>query len=151
MGTHKVTSCSNMSRWHVVVTNCSVCTGEFLWKSLLLQQNFVIATSCTNSVWFDFLWLVGVTKIFTKILQYTWSDLSLWPVASLCCCNYSPDLYAWSDLLPVICCRDVLLQIVALCVPTFNAWEWRINLLIFFLDLPAQTNTHWTKTTQRKT
>ena len=37
-------------------------TGEFLWKSLSLQQNFVSATSRTDSVWFDILRLVAATK-----------------------------------------------------------------------------------------
>ena len=43
---------------------------------------------------------VAETKIFTKILQYTRSDLSLQRVASPCCCNLSPDLFTWSDLSP---------------------------------------------------
>ena len=93
-----------MSRRHVAATNRFVCTGEFLWKSL--QQNFVPATSCTNSVWFDFLRLVRATKlccgdkIFIKILKYTRSDLSLRYVTPPCCCNGLPDLYTWSDLSP---------------------------------------------------
>ena len=49
-------------RGHITATNRFVCTGEFLWKSLSLQQNFVAATSRTNSVWFDFLRLVAATK-----------------------------------------------------------------------------------------
>ena len=51
-----------MSCWHFVATDHFVCTGEFLWKSLSLQQNFVPATSCTTSNWFDFLWLVAAIK-----------------------------------------------------------------------------------------
>ena len=35
---------------------------KFLWKSLSLQQNYVAATSHTNSVWFDFLQHVAATK-----------------------------------------------------------------------------------------
>jgi len=64
-------------RSHVAVTNCFVCSKEFLWKSLLQQQ-----------------FSVAVTEIFTQILQYTWSDLSQlvnrpvhkeWFVAVICC------------------------------------------------------------------
>ena len=36
---------------------------------------------------------VAATKIFTKILQYTRSDLSLRRVASPCCCKLSPSEY----------------------------------------------------------
>ena len=43
---------------------------------------------------------VAGTKIFTKILLHTRSDLSLRRVAVTCCCNLSPDLYTWSDLSP---------------------------------------------------
>ena len=35
----------------------------------------------------------AATKIFTKILQYTRSDLSLRRVASPCCCKLSPSEY----------------------------------------------------------
>ena len=72
---------------------------KFLWKSLSLQQNYVAATSHTNSVWFDFLQHVAATKfccrakIFTKILQYTWSDLLLRRAVATCCCNLSPSVY----------------------------------------------------------
>ena len=88
-----------MPRRHVAATNRLVRTGGFLWKSFSLQQNFVAATSRTNSVWFDFCDLlqrqnsVRETKIFTKILQYTPSDLSLQRVAATCCCNLSPNVY----------------------------------------------------------
>ena len=57
------TSCSNMLRRHIAATNHFVCTREFLWKSLSPQQNFLAITSCTNSVWFDFLQHVAVTKV----------------------------------------------------------------------------------------
>ena len=52
--TGPATSCSNMLRRHIAATNRFVCTAEILWKSLSLQQNFVTATSRTDSVWFDF-------------------------------------------------------------------------------------------------
>ena len=45
-----------------LATHGFVCTGKFLWKSLSLQQNFVAATSRTNSIWFDYLRHVAVTK-----------------------------------------------------------------------------------------
>ena len=45
-----------------LATHGFVCTGKFLWKSLSVQQNFVGATSRTNSVRFDYLRHVAVTK-----------------------------------------------------------------------------------------
>ena len=41
--TSLVTSCRNM------LSNRFMCTGEFLWKSLSLQQNFVAVTSFKKS------------------------------------------------------------------------------------------------------
>ena len=41
---------------------------------------------------------VAKTKIFTKFLQYTRSDLLLRCVAATCCCNLSPDLYTESNI-----------------------------------------------------
>ena len=83
MCTGRATSCSNKVRRHVAATNCFVCTEEFLLKSLSPQQNFVAATSRKKSNRTEFVRLVAATnsvaatKIFTKILQYTQSDLSL--------------------------------------------------------------------------
>lgn len=37
-----------------------------MWKSLSLKQSFVPATSCTNSVSFDFLRLVAATKFCSR-------------------------------------------------------------------------------------
>ena len=107
-----------MSRRHVAATNRFVCTGEFLWKSLSLQQNFVAATSRTDSVWFDFLRLVAATKFccgdkdfhknspvhtkrfvaatcrFTLLLQLVARPVHMeWYVASTCCCSLSPSMY----------------------------------------------------------
>ena len=93
------TSCSHKVRRHVAATNRFVCTGEFLWKSLSPQQNFVAATSRIISNQTESVRLVAATesvaatKIFTKILQYTRSDLSLQRVAATCCCNLSPSVY----------------------------------------------------------
>ena len=104
--TGRATSCSNKVRRHVAATNRFVCTGEFLWKSLSPQQNFVAATSRKKSNQTESVRLVAATnsvaatKIFTKILQYTRSDLSLQRVAATCCCNLSPSVHrplAFSD------------------------------------------------------
>ena len=82
-----------MSRRHVAATSHFVCTGEFLWKSLLLQQNLSpqqVAQIQSDLIFCDFVQRqnsAAETKIFTKILQYKRSDLSLRRVASLCCCN----------------------------------------------------------------
>ena len=99
MCTGRATSCSNKVRRHVAATNRFVCTGEFLWKSFSLQQNFVAAISRKKSNQTESVRLVAVTnsvaatKIFTKILQYTESDLSLQRVTATCCCNLSPSVY----------------------------------------------------------
>ena len=99
MCTGPATSCSNTVRWHVAATNRFVCTGEFLWKSLSPQQNLVAATSRKKSNQTEFAQLVAATKfcvetkIFTKFLQYTQSDLSPRCVAATCCCNLSPSVY----------------------------------------------------------
>ena len=60
---------------------------------------------------------VAAIKIFTQILQYTQSDLSLRGVAATCCCNYSPDLYTRSDLSPrrVATCRLVTDNLLQMC------------------------------------
>ena len=60
---------------------------------LLLQQ--VAKNQIRLNLW-DLLWRqnsVAATKIFTKILWYTRSNLSLRHVASPCCCNLSPSVY----------------------------------------------------------
>ena len=98
-------------------TNRFLRTGGFLWKSLLLQKNFVAATSRTNSAWFDFLRLVAATKfccgdkdfhktsVHTKrfvaatcrrtvLLQLVARPVHMeWSVAATCCCNLSPSVY----------------------------------------------------------
>ena len=43
-------------------TNLFVFTEEFQWKPLPSEKNFFAATSCPNSVWFDFVWPVRATK-----------------------------------------------------------------------------------------
>ena len=118
MCTGRATSCSNKVRRHFAATNRFVCTGEFLWKSLSLQQNFVSATSRTDSVWFDFLRLVAATKFccgdkdfhknspvhtkrfvaatcrLTLLLQLVALPVHMeWYVAGTCCCILSPSVY----------------------------------------------------------
>ena len=104
-----------MSRRHVAATNRFVCTGEFLWKSLSLQQNFVAATCCKNSNQTEFVRLVAATKfccrdedfykislVHTKLfdaalcrrnmlLQLVARSVHIeWCVAATCCRNLSP-------------------------------------------------------------
>ena len=86
-------------------TNRFVYTREFLWKSLSLQQNFVVTTGGTNSVWFDYfatccsdkilLWRQRFSQTFSRphqaICRY---DVTPQRVAE------SPDLHTRSDLSP---------------------------------------------------
>ena len=73
------------------MTNPSVCSGEFLWKSLTPQQNFVGATYHKKSNQTELVQLVAARKFicrdkdFHKILQDSRSNLSLWCVAATSC------------------------------------------------------------------
>ena len=107
---------------HVAATRCSDKSLRVywrnLWKSLSLQQNFVAATSRTDSVWFDFLRLVAATKFcsgdkdfyknspvhtkrfvaatgrLTLLLQLVARPVHMeWYVAATSCCNLSPSVY----------------------------------------------------------
>ena len=107
---------------HVAATRCSDKSLRVywrnLWKSLSLQQNFVAATSRTDSVWFDFLRLVAATKFccgdkdfhknspvhtmrfvaatcrLTLLLQLVARPVHMeWYVAATCCCNLSLSVY----------------------------------------------------------
>ena len=60
--TCQATSFSNTVRRHVAATNRFLCTGEFFWKYLSMQQNFVAATSCKKSNRTEFVRLVAATK-----------------------------------------------------------------------------------------
>ena len=78
------------TRQQVAATNHFVFTGEFLQKFLSPQQNFVIASSCTESIRMNLCNIllqqnsVSETKIFAEILQYAHSDLLLtW--CTTCC------------------------------------------------------------------
>ena len=81
---HQATCCSNKSQQQVAATNHFACTGEFLKKFLSPRQNFVIASSRTESIRLNLCNIlrqqnsVAETKIFAEILQYTQSDLLLW-------------------------------------------------------------------------
>ena len=86
-------SCSSLSRPNDTATNRSVvCTGEFFVKIFAVSatefcrgnmsaHNWIIKSDriCANPV--------AEKKIFTKILPYTRSDLSLRCVAATCCFN----------------------------------------------------------------
>ena len=60
------TSCRNMLRRHIAATNRFVCTGEFLWQSLSLQQNFIAATCCKKSNQTGFVLLIAATKLYCR-------------------------------------------------------------------------------------
>ena len=63
-------------------------------KSHNFSLTWFFATCCSDKM------LLRRQRFSQKIIQYTRSDLLLRRVASPCCCNYSPDLYTWSDLSP---------------------------------------------------
>ena len=76
---------------HIAATNRFVFYGELLWnlcffnRVLLPQQ---VAQIQPDLILYDLWWWqnsVAKTKIFTKILQYTWGDLSPRCNAATCC------------------------------------------------------------------
>ena len=83
VGTHQATSCSNMLWRHVAATNQFVCSGEFCEN--LCRCNRILSPQQVTKIQSDLIFCyllqrqnsVTETKIFTKILQYTRSDLSL--------------------------------------------------------------------------
>ena len=89
-----IASCRNMLRRHLAATNRFECTGEILWKSLSLQQNFVAATSHTKFclIWFfatcccDKILLQKIQKFSTTHEPICHCDVS-------CCSNLSPSVY----------------------------------------------------------
>ena len=114
----------------VAATNRFVCAGEFLWKFLSPQHNFVAATSRKKSNHTEFVRLVAATKfccidkdfyknspVHTKrfvaatcrrnvLLQLVAGPVHLdWSVAATCCCNFSPSVYRPLKL----CCSIYLL------------------------------------------
>ena len=82
-----------------IMTNHFVCLENFC-ENLCLHNGILSLQQITKKQirlnLCDLLWQqnsVAATKIFTKILQYTRSDLLLRCVASPCCCNLSPSVY----------------------------------------------------------
>ena len=119
--TGRATSCSNKVRRHVAATNSFVCTGEFLGKSLSLQRK----CRCNKSQKIKSGWIC-VTCCGDKILlqrQRSSQKLSSTREA-ICLCDMSPHRVAATSRPTcshgAICRRDVLLQLVALCVPTLT-------------------------------
>ena len=98
-----------------------MCTGEFCEN--LCRCNRILSPQQVAQIQSDLIFCdlfqrqnsVAETEIFTKILQYT---------EAICRCDVSPHLVAATSRRTcshgVICRRDVLLQLVALCVPTFK-------------------------------
>ena len=113
---------------NVAMTNHSLCTGpakscsntlprqiiscvlksKFLWKSLSLEQNFVAATSRKKSNDTEFVQLVAGTKLCFRDKDFHK--------------NYPVHM---TRFVAVMCCRDMLLQLVAL-----NAYwpYWEFNV-----------------------
>ena len=115
VGTHQATSCRNMLRRHIAATNRFVCTGEFLWKSLSLQQNFVAATCCKKSNQTGFVLLIAATKLYCRDKDFHKKFSSTHE--AICRCYASPRHVASTSSRTcthwVICRRDLLLQLVA--------------------------------------
>ena len=107
---------------HVAATRCSDKSLHVYWrifvKIFVAATEFVAPTSCTDSVWFDFLQLVAAKKFFcgdknfhknspvhtkrfgaatcrlTLLLQLvTWPVHTEWSVAATCCSNLSLSVY----------------------------------------------------------
>ena len=107
---------------HVAVTCCSDKSLRLYWKSFVkifvAATEFVATTSPTDSVWFDFLWLVTETKFccrdkdfhknspvhmkwfvaatcrLTLLLQLVACPVHMdWSVTTMCCSNLSPSVY----------------------------------------------------------
>ena len=100
---------------HVVATNRFESSGEFLWKSLSLQQNLVAAKSRTNSVWFYFFLTCCSDKILLRRQRFSQKFSSA--LEAICCCDVSPHRVA-ATCRPnctheVIYRRNVLLQLVS--------------------------------------
>ena len=118
VGTHWATSYSNESRRKI--TPCvqvrrlvaATSNGDASQRQIALcvQENFgenlclcnrvfsqqQVAQILSDLIFCDLLQrqnYVAETKIFTKILQHSPSDLSLRRVAATCCCNLSPSVY----------------------------------------------------------
>lgn len=74
-----------------------ICTGEFLWKSLSRQQNFVIEQIASDLNLCDLLQgqnSLVETRVFTKFSR-THKEFVIWlqSVAAMCWCNLSPSVF----------------------------------------------------------
>ena len=98
---------------------------RILLKILSPLQNFVAATCCTKTNWFNFVRHVAATKFCrgdkilinqaSNIEAFTPGDLSLQPIAAMSACDLPFDCTR-----KAICCSNVLQRFVASCVPAFN-------------------------------
>ena len=80
--THQGTSCSNTLQQQNrlllctgLATSCCkksfVCTGKCFWRSLSLLRSFVVVTSRTNCVWFDFFASCYINKILLQWQRFS--------------------------------------------------------------------------------
>ena len=115
---HWATSCrtcrGDPSQWQIglcVLKN--FCKSLCLLNRILLQQH--VAKNQIRQNLCDLLWWHAETKIFTKILKYTQSDLSLRRVTTTCRCNYklySPNLHTQSDMSPQLVAATCLKSLI---------------------------------------
>ena len=119
----------NKSLKHVAATHRSNkfhrVNRRILSKILSPRQNFVAATCCTKSNWFNFVRHVAATKFCRgdKILinlppnveAFTPGNLSLQPIAAMSAYDLSLDCTH-----KAICCSNVLQRFVASCVPALK-------------------------------
>ena len=94
-------------------TNRFVYTREFLWKSLSLQQNFVVTTGGTNSVWFDYFATCCSDKIL--LWRQRFSQTFSRPHQAICRYDVTPQRVVSRPTCTqgVIYRHDVSLQLVA--------------------------------------
>ena len=123
------TTRANKSLKHVAATRRSNkfhrVNRRILSKILSPRQNFVAATCCTKSNWFNFVRHVAATKFCRgdKILinlppnveAFTPGNLSLQPIAAMSAYDLSLDCTH-----KAICCSNVLQRFVASCVPALK-------------------------------
>ena len=132
---------------HVAMTRCSDKSlrgrGEFLWKSLSLQHNFVASTSRTNLVWFDFLRLVAETRFCCgdKDFHKNSPVHTKWFVAATWRRNVLLQEVAGPVHMELSGHPDLLLQLVAWCLPTLRQGRLREPDFIN-TNLCARVNKH---------
>ena len=86
---------------YIVATHRSDKSLRVCWRIFVSLCNRILSLQQVAQILCDLIFCnmllqqtsVAETKIFTKILQYTQSDLSLWWVAVTCCCTFSPSVY----------------------------------------------------------